>query len=280
MRKIIYSFFFLFHYLLLPAQEEKLFSTNRATLYGIGATSMLDTYLSPLRYTGMEIRIVTESNRMSKYKEGRLSIQNRVDFSLSSTKNPADNATEYSAFLNWNWGYHYRFPVNKNLKLLAGGLTYVSAGAIYNLRNGNNPVAAKIGTGVAASGMGIYNFNIKEQPFTGRFQFIVPVGGAIFSPGYGQSYYEIFGLGNYDNIIHFSSWHNLFICKSIFSFDIPFNRFTIRTAYQYDMYISNLNHLKTELYSHTFMIGLVSEFIKIKGKKQPGLAPMIQSAYY
>ena len=56
--------------LLLPfvlggkAQEDSL-QTNRyvmrATLYGAGYTNILDTYLSPMEYTGPEIRILRES---------------------------------------------------------------------------------------------------------------------------------------------------------------------------------------------------------------------------
>lgn len=279
MNKYICIIILLFSCLLLQAQDTLFYSTNRSTQYGIGATSMLDTYLSPLRYSGMELRITNESNRLSKHKQGRLSIQNRLDFSFARAENPAGNATEYAAFFDWNWGYHYRFPITEDLKLLAGGLTYTSVGAIYNLRNGNNPVSAKIGLGVAASGMALYNFRIREQPLTARLQLIMPVAGFMFAPKYGQSYYDLFGLGNYDNNVHFSSFHNLINCKSILSVDVPLNKFTIRATYQYNAYLTNLNQLKTEVYSHTFLIGFVSEIISIKGKKQHN-TNIMQSAYY
>ena len=268
-----------FSCILLAAQDSLFYSTNRSTQYGIGATSLLDTYLSPLHYSGTEIRIISEANRLSKYKQGKLSIQNRLDFSFAGTENPAGNATEYAAYIDWNWGYHYRFPITENLKLLAGGLTDVSGGVIYNLRNGNNPVSAKINLGVAASGMGLYNFRIKQQPLTARLQVIVPVTGLMFSPQYGQAYYDIFGLGNYDNTIHFSSFHNKVACKSVLSVDVPLNKFTIRASYQYNVYTTNLNQLKTEMYSHTFLIGFVSEIINITGKRQRNMG-IAQSAYY
>ena len=62
----------LFLYLCLSsiqAQEDTL-RTNRqvmrATLYGIGRTNLLDTYLSPMEYTGPELRILRENIRNTK----------------------------------------------------------------------------------------------------------------------------------------------------------------------------------------------------------------------
>ena len=263
----------------LFSQDEKIHSSNRSTLYGIGGTSILDSYLSPIRYTGTEIRIVNERNQFSKQLDGKLSIQNRLDLSLSKTNNPAETGTEYAGYIDWNWGYHYHFPVSHSLKLLAGGGTYASGGVIYNSRNTNNPISAKIGLGVATSGMALYNLNFKQQPFTIRTQFIIPLGGMMFAPEYGQSYYEIFGLGESGNTIKFSSLHNLFVCKSILSIDVPLKKVTIRVAYQNNTYISNANNLETKIHSNTFMIGFASEVVLIN-RKQPILRETINSAYY
>ncbi len=262
------------------SQEEKIYTTNKSTLYGIGATSILDTYLSPLIYTGTEFRISNENNRLSGYLNGKLSSQKRLDFSFSQTKNPAETGTELSGFFEWNWGYHYRFPITNDLKLLAGGLMYASAGVIYNTRNSNNPVSAKLGLGLDLSGMALYNLKIKEQPITLRAQVISPFIGAAFSPGYGQSYYDIFSLGNYDDVIKFSSFGNLLACKTIISADIPLNKIILRVAYQNTTYTSDFNNLDTKMYSNTFLIGFVSEVLTIKGRKSSVLKDSYQSAYY
>lgn len=262
------------------SQTEKINSTNHSTLYGIGKTSIRDTYLSPLFYTGTELRIVNERHKMSNYFDGNLSSFARWDCSFSETKNPALTSMELSLFFDLNRGYHYRFSVTKDLKLLAGGLLYASGGVIYNMRNSNNPISGKIGVGLAGSGMALYNLKIKNQPLTMRLQLISPFVGAAFSPGYGQSYYDIFSLGDYDNVVKFSSYGNSFACKTIVSADIPFNKFTVRLAYQNTAYTSDFNQLKTEMYSNTFLIGLVSEFVSVKGKKQTPLKEMINGAYY
>ena len=46
------------------AQEDSLKANRyvvRSTLYGVGHTNILDTYLSPMEYSGMELRLLRES---------------------------------------------------------------------------------------------------------------------------------------------------------------------------------------------------------------------------
>ncbi|MCL1943051.1 MAG: DUF3316 domain-containing protein [Candidatus Azobacteroides sp.] len=277
--KIGFGGLFLFCCFTSFAQEMKVNSTNGSTLFGIGATSIRDTYLSPFYYTGTEFRMTNEHHTLSGHFNGKWSSFRRLDFSFSRTSNPAQTGSELSGFFEWNWGYHYRFPVTKELKLLAGGLTYVAVGGIYNTRNSNNPVSIKLGLGLSASGMALYNLHIKNQPFTLRIQVISPLLGAAFSPNYGQSYYDIFSLGNYDNVVKFSFLNNLLACKTIVSADVPLNRVTIRIAYQNTAFTSCFNRLDTDIYSNTFLIGFVSEFASVKGKKSK-LKEVFNSAYY
>ncbi|MDR2475468.1 MAG: DUF3316 domain-containing protein [Bacteroidales bacterium] len=246
------------------SQEEQIRSVNHSTLYGTGIAGVYDTYLSPIRYKGIEIRLLDESNRMSKYCGGnKLSIQSRIDIAASLLKNPSGTATEYTAFADWSWGYFYRFHVTEKFRLLAGGLTGLAGGVVYNPRNGNNPVSLKANLALSLSGMAIYRTNLWQQPITMRLQVSTPVAGMAFSPQYGQSYYEIFGLGNYDNILYFSSWKNTFACKTLLSVDIPLNRFTIRIAYLHNMHFNSINGLTSELFSSSFLIGLSTELVKI-----------------
>ena len=69
MKKILLLLLSLFLGLPSQAQEDSLRANRyvmRATLYGVGFTNILDTYLSPMEYTGPEIRILRESMRMTK----------------------------------------------------------------------------------------------------------------------------------------------------------------------------------------------------------------------
>ena len=72
----------------LPATAEGLEQSRlvtRATMYGVGLTNVFDTYLSPQEYTGIDFRVSRESMRMTRWMDGRLSLQSffQADLGLS-----------------------------------------------------------------------------------------------------------------------------------------------------------------------------------------------------
>ena len=86
MKKILLLLLSLFLGLSSQAQEDSLQANRyvmRATLYGAGFTNILDTYLSPMEYTGPEIRILRESMRMTKLMNGNVSVQSLFQANLS-----------------------------------------------------------------------------------------------------------------------------------------------------------------------------------------------------
>ena len=69
MKKLLLGLFLLCAcFIQASAQKDNIIT--RSTLYGIGITNILDTYLSPMEYTGPEIRILRENMRMTKYMDG------------------------------------------------------------------------------------------------------------------------------------------------------------------------------------------------------------------
>ena len=107
---------------------------TRASMYGVGLTNVFDTYLSPQEYTGIDFRVSRESMRMTRWMDGRLSLQSFFQADLGYTRNKADNNNTFSALANWNYGLHYNFPNTGNFKLLAGGLADLNGGFVYYLR--------------------------------------------------------------------------------------------------------------------------------------------------
>ena len=211
MKKILLLLLSLFLGLPSQAQEDSLRANRyvmRATLYGVGFTNILDTYLSPMEYTGPEIRILRESMRMTKLMNGNVSVQSLFQANLSLTENKAETSNEMSGMVNWNYALHYQFRLTENLKILAGPMLDLNGGFIYNMRNSNNPAQAKAYVNLAASGMVIYRFHIGNYPLIARYQANLPVMGVMFSPEYGQSYYEIFSLKNGGKNVLFTSLHN------------------------------------------------------------------------
>lgn len=239
---------------------------TRSTLVGVGYTQVLDTYLSPAEYTGIEGRFLHERMRMTKLFGGRVSTQSMVQSNLAYTENRSGSGSEFSGMVNWTYGLHYHFPINGNLRILVGGLGDGNLGFIYNTRNSNNPVQAKAYINLTASAMAFYKFRIGRRPFSVRYQVNVPFIGAMFSPGYQQSYYEIFTLGNHDKVVRFTSLHNQPSMRQLLTLDIPVGGTTLRVGYLGDYQQSKVNNIRCHTYSHAFMVGFVKNFYLIKHK--------------
>ncbi len=239
----------------------------RSTLLGIGSYSIRDTYLSPEEYTGWGINLLSDLMKMTNKLKGKLSTQQLIMVDFASTKNNTETASDYYIMLDYGYGGHYHFKPISNLRLLAGMKANVNLGAIYNTRNTNNPVSAKAGVNLNFSGMADYKFHIGKQPLSIRYQMDMPFFGCMFSPHYGQSYYEI-SLGNHDDLVHVSSFGNLFAMKNYLTIEIPLKYFTIRTTYLNNIYQTDICELKTQIHSNSFMIGFVKEVFSMpKGKK-------------
>lgn len=259
--------------------DAKTWSTNDATMIGIGGYNVKDTYLSPLKYTGWGLRVSNERMKVVALCNYNVSRQQFINVDLSSTRNPAETATNFTGFVDYSLGYHYRFSPVENLKLLAGVSARAQLGFIYNTRNGNNPASAKADIDLNLSAMAIYTFKIKNYPLTIRYQIETPFAGVLFSPHYGQSYYEIFTLGNYDGVVQFSSFHNRLALRNYLTLDIPVSRFTIRTGLLNSSFRTNVHGLNSHVISNTFMIGIVKEFVSLGGKRL-NKKSKYNSAYY
>lgn len=250
--------------MLQAAPEARTRFTTRATMYGAGFTNVYDTYLSPQEYKGIEFRISRESMRMTRWMDGNLSLQSFFQGNVGYTHNHVDNNNTFSALANWNYGLHYNFRLAPGFRLLAGGVADLNGGFVWNLRNGNNPASARAYINLDASGMAIWDLRIKNRPITLRYQVNLPVAGVMFSPHYGQSYYEIFSLGNAGGVVRFTSLHNQPSLRQMLTVDFPVRKARMRLAYVWDAQQSRVNGLRTHAYSHVFMIGFVRHLYKVK----------------
>lgn len=241
--------------------------TTRSTMFGIGGTNRLETYLSPLEYTGPEVRFMRESIRMTRMWGGRVSTQQFYEGNFSYSKNPTKDSEYLSGDIDWRIGWHYNWTPLPALRLMAGLQTGLSCGFVYNTSNGNNPAQGKLSTNIAASGMAIYRFNWLRRRFSVRYQFDMPLAGLMFSPNYGQSYYEIFSLGHYDRNVCFTWPGNAPCFSQLLTVDVPIGSGTLRLGYRCDIRQSHVNNLKSHTWSNLFMIGFVKHFRLVKQRE-------------
>lgn len=237
---------------------------TRATLYGVGFANVFDTYLSPQEYKGMDFRVSRESVRRTRWADGRISRQVFFQADLGYTHNKVDNNNTFSMLANWNYALHYHFPLTPNFRLLAGAAADLNGGFVYNLRNGNNPAQARAYVNLDASGMAVWDVRLFHLPVRLRYQLNLPLAGVMFMPGYGESYYEIFTLGNHGGVLHFTSLHNQPSLRQMLTADLPVGSLKMRFAYVWDAQQARVNEIKTHTYSHVFMVGVVKELRLLK----------------
>lgn len=259
-------------------------SVNEGTVVGIGGYGLKDTYLSPgkenLTYSGWGIRILNERMKMVRLKGRPVSRQQIFSAELANTRNPSGTATDFAGLVDYSLGYHYHFLPLPQLKVLAGASARAMGGFIYNTRNGNNPASAKVDIDLNISAIAIYGLKIRDYPLYLRYQIEVPFSGVMFAPHYGQSYYEIFDVGNSGGVIQYNSFHNKFAMKNYATVDFPVFNFTIRAGYLNSLYYTDVNGIESHIVSHSFMIGLVKEFSSFGGRQLRMNKGKYKSAYY
>lgn len=268
----------LFAMLLLPlpattkAQQAPTDSINpyrvivRSSLHGISLLNNLDTYLSGYNHTGSGYTFTQETFRKAHFGKYDWKYQTLFTATLGYTKLHSNN--EYSLMASRFWSGYHPFKINDRLELLAGTQVQLSGGVLYIPANGNNLVSLKMRLSLATTGMAIYHIPIKKHDYILRYQIDIPLVGIMFAPEFGQSYYEIFGLGDYNKTTSVSHFINTPSWRHTLSADIPIGNekhgSTLRVAYVADIYQSKINKLRTHLYNHSLSIGFVKTIYKIK----------------
>ena len=245
----------------------------RSVMIGAGHNNTFETYLSPLEYEGPEVRFAYETMRMTRLMDGNVSAQNLFQLHASYTENISQTNHTYGGLVNWSYALHYQFRPAKGLKILFGPMLDLNAGVVYNRRNSNNPAQAKAYGGLGASGMLIWKFRIRNYPMTVRYQANLPLLGVMFSPEFGESYYEIFSLGNGGRNVVFTSLHNNPSLRQLLTLDFAVGNTVVRVGYVCDLQQAKVNNLKSHTYSHDFMIGVVRNLYLMRGKNRANISP-------
>jgi len=233
--------------------------TERSLLVGAGKTNQLDTYLSPMEYTGVQVSVFVQRERMTHLANHHISFQSTFHGAFTSTDNPAGTAKYLGGRLAYDAGWHYHYSPLQNLDLKAGALVGADAGFLYNDRNGNNPAQGRFSLDLSLSAGASYAFRIKKLPLRAAYQADLPMVGMMFCPEFGESYYEISQRGVGHDIIcaHPGNAMNL---RQLLTLDFRLPRVTLRVGYLCDIRQQNARSLKYHDVSHSLMFGLVRHF--------------------
>lgn len=244
-----------------------------------GASNITDTYLTPLKYDGIDVAFQYERMQAMKFAPDDWIMRLTAGVEAHKTDNPARNASMWYLGINASWGMTHRWRLPHNITLAAGGSTSLDLGCIYNDRNGNNPASAKAAWTINLTGYAAWNTTIGRLPITVRYQPTLPVTGAFFSPDYGELYYEIY-LGNHDNLAHMAWWGNYFRMENLLTADLHFGGTSLRIGYRNNILSTKVNNITTEMISHNFIIGVSGEWLSLSRRHTLNPQARIISALY
>lgn len=237
----------------------------------VGGVSALDTYLSGLRYKGVDLAVTGFwSKAMPFSPDWTMDFDFRGEAGRSLS--PSQSALMFNLSGSFFWGMNRRWKLPHRVVIYAGASAGFDAGVLYLPRNANNPADAVVWTGLALDAAVNWPFHIGRLPVLLTRRFVIPTLGAFFKPQYGESYYEIY-LGNHSGLAHFGWWGNHFCLDSHLALTFDFGRTAMQVGYRFRMRTSHMNHIDTQLFSNAFTIGVVPHGI---GLKQRRICPKTQ----
>lgn len=243
------------------AQNAKTITNTR--LIGVGGVNILDTYLSNEKYSGVGVRYISHTVRQRE--EGKWARLIVHQGSLTRTHNRAENSNQLGGDYKFTYGVLYDWQLLAgNLDIKAGGMVDANAGFLYNTRNSNNPAQARFNVDLGPVALATYRFRLGKMPLAVNAELSAPLCGLMFSPNYGQSYYEIFSEGNYDHNIVPTTIVSTPSLRGMLSLDFNIRKTTVRVGYLGDFRQAKVNKLKYHEWTNMFVIGITRRFKTIK----------------
>lgn len=236
--------------------------TVRETTFGAGRANVLDTYLTPLEYTGSNLTVQHRTERQLRRLEN-WSIVAKYAANGAYASSPTDDGHAFDGWFAASGGMLHSWQPYSGIRLGAGALAGGGFGFTYNTRLQNNPAQGRLAFEATALLVADWTFRLKaldrllrERPLMLRLEAATPVVGCRFSPGFGRSYYEIFSLGHSSGIFHFAHPFNAPTLTLSPRLTIPLRRRThLVLGYEADLRQAHIAGLKDHAWRHSFVVG-------------------------
>lgn len=228
---------------------------SNTVLFGFGRADIYDTYLSPIAYSGPEMNVSVMTERHLK-RNTHILFHTDSRIYAAYAHNPLKIAHEVDGEVSHDFGYSYRWTDALPRLSLDAGLTAGAAfGGTYNTQNGNNPAQGRASLRLSLVAQAHYIIPIKRKRLELTYRAALPFFGAMFSPGYGQSYYNIFAQGNWDGNIVATHPGNALSIHQRFTVGLPLARRTLVIGYESILDQSTSNNLRQHHFTRSFVVG-------------------------
>lgn len=253
-----------------------------------GKMMLKDTYLSPNEYVGYYIgynyiqikplELLDFENKEPKgsifgnaplVRHQRLIELLENNTRISSVSNRPQNKEMY--FIDNDFRYSLLYAIFKSRYgdwYLGGGGDF-NIGSIYNTSNTNNPASMKLGISLIGSTLYTYMLPVESIPIRMILNGNISLAGCMFSPEFGESYYELFSINkDFFRRIYFSHPKNLLKTNLKLSLDLPvLDWFNMNIGGFCNYYKSDINNISTEIFSVGVSLGITGFVQSVGGRK-------------
>ena len=234
--------------------------STSANIIGVGSSRILDTYINQEKYSGIGFTYLYIKERARSERRWNSIIEHEIDLSSTKDRSKDNQMIEGNYYLYWGLYRHWQL-FGDRLLLQAGGLANANLGFLYDTTTSNNPAQGRLSLNIMPSAVATYRFPLFGQQFAMRYELNVPLVGVMFSPNYGQSYYEIFNRGNYDHNIVPTTFVSAPSFRQMLSVDWRASeKWSLRVGYLGNYQQAQVNNLKQHVYAHRVIIGIVCHF--------------------
>jgi hypothetical protein len=257
--------FIIYHLSFSPVGAQELPRSTVAYFLGMGPTNVLDTYLSQEKFSGSGLSLLATVERQEPGSHWTSRFEHQVNY--SNVGDRTDTRGELQGDYTFLTGRLYRWDLSHKWDVQVGGMVSGNIGFIYNTANSNNPAQGRISVNLMPTATVSKSFRLWRKSWLTRYQLNLPLVGVMFSPNYGQSYYEIFSLGNYDHNVVVTTFVSAPSMRHEFTLGCALRPYSMLTiGYLGDYQQAKVNNLKSHIYSHRVMIGFVRKFSIIRHK--------------
>lgn len=228
-----------------------------------GTAHLADTYLTPLRYSGMHYGVEYARAQAMRFNPAKWTNSLAFAVRYDRTKNRAGNSLMRQALVEARWAMVRRWHLPKGVTAAVGGFADLTAGALLLMRNGNNPAQAR--ASVTAGPEATLRWSAPKTWGAGA-TLRTPLIGAFFSPQYGELYYEL-ALGDRFGLVH-CAWPGSYrrLQAEIWG-ELRPRATALRLGYRADLLSFRANGITGRCLTHSITLGIATDLLSINPRR-------------